>query len=431
MNSWEEIRLGEVFQIKHGWAFKGEYFSSEGDLIVVTPGNFFEQGGFRVRDGKEKFYLGKFPDEYLLKKNDVVIAMTEQGPGLLGSPGLVPSDNKFLHNQRIGLISDIKTDKIFNKFIYYLFFTNGVRNEIFGSATGTKVKHTAPKRIYQIKILLPLLSTQRKIASILSAYDDLIENNLKRIKLLEERVQRTYEEWFVKFRVNSEQLEVSKETGLPKGWILKDLNFVSEIISGYSFKSSDYINDGSYKIVTIKNVQDGFFVPEVTDTLLEIPAKVKEEQKLKTGDIILSLTGNVGRSCLVYGSNYLLNQRVAKISPNKNSNKGFIYTFLRNKVTITNLENLSNGVAQQNLSPINMGLMKLVLPTQHIMDEFGKVTNQIVELICNLNLINGLLKESRDILLPRIMSGVINLEQVKEETLAIAAEPRLHFSIKN
>ena len=89
---WEKVKIGELFQIKHGWAFKGEYFSNEGELIIVTPGNFYEGGGFRQVGGKEKFYTGDFPQEFLLKKNDVIIAMTEQGPGLLGSPALVPAD---------------------------------------------------------------------------------------------------------------------------------------------------------------------------------------------------------------------------------------------------------------------------------------------------------------------------------------------------
>lgn len=111
MKDWKEIKLGEICSIKHGWAFKGEFFTDKGERIVVTPGNFFEQGGFRLQIGKEKFYSADFPKEYLLKKDDLVIAMTEQGEGLLGSPALIPTDYKFLHNQRIGLFQDLVTCK--------------------------------------------------------------------------------------------------------------------------------------------------------------------------------------------------------------------------------------------------------------------------------------------------------------------------------
>ena len=152
---WEEVRLGDVLQIKHGWAFKGKYFSDNGKYILLSPGNFFEEGGFRLRENKEKFYLGEFPKDYLLKKDDLIIAMTEQGAGLLGSPALIPENERFLHNQRLGLFHTYNEKIIFKKYLYYLFFTKNIRGLIAGSATGTKVKHTAPKRIYDISIKLP------------------------------------------------------------------------------------------------------------------------------------------------------------------------------------------------------------------------------------------------------------------------------------
>ncbi len=102
--SWQEISLGEAVRVKHGFAFKGEFFSNQGALLVVTPGNFLESGGFRERLGKERFYTADFPEDYLLEKGDLIVAMTEQGEGLLGSAARVPSSEKYLHNQRIGLV---------------------------------------------------------------------------------------------------------------------------------------------------------------------------------------------------------------------------------------------------------------------------------------------------------------------------------------
>ena len=391
---WEKIKLGDLFQIKHGWAFKGEYFSNEGELIIVTPGNFFEKGGFRQLAGKEKFYLGEFPNEFLLKKNDVIIAMTEQGPGLLGSPAIVQSDEKYLHNQRIGLIHEIKIDRIDPMFIYRLFFTSGVRNEIFGSATGTKVKHTAPKRIYDIDVNLPPLLTQRKIASILSAYDDLIENNLKRIKLLEEAININYK--------NLISIEDKNFTNVK-------LNSFVDIISGFPFKSNYYNENGRHKIVTIKNVQDGFFVPVVTDRIDDIPDNMNKALFLTTGDIIMSLTGNVGRVCLVYGDDYVLNQRVVKLSAKEPIDQSFIYALVRDKQMLTILENLSNGTAQQNLSPIKMGELLIRYPSSNLQEDFNKKVSPMIEMICKLNLQNTKLREARDILLPRLMNGQIEV----------------------
>jgi hypothetical protein len=90
-----EIKLGDAIHIKHGFAFKGEYFVEEGEMIVLTPGNFYEKGGFRVRPGKDRAYSGDVPDDYILNEGDLIVAMTEQGPGLLGSSALVPESNRY------------------------------------------------------------------------------------------------------------------------------------------------------------------------------------------------------------------------------------------------------------------------------------------------------------------------------------------------
>lgn len=391
---WEKVNLGELFQLKHGWAFKGEYFSSEGELIIVTPGNFNERGGFRQVAGKEKFYTGDFPQDFLLKKDDVIIAMTEQGPGLLGSPALVPTDERYLHNQRIGLVNDIDNTRVDKDFIYRLFYTANVRNEIFSSATGTKVKHTAPKRIYNIEVEIPPLPTQRRIASILSAYDDLIENNLKRIKLLEEAININYKKL------------ISIED---KNFTNVKLNSFVDIISGFPFKSNCYNENGKHKIVTIKNVQDGFFVPVVTDRIEDVPDNMNKALFLSTGDVIMSLTGNVGRVCIVYGDDYVLNQRVAKLSTKELIDQAFIYALVRDKQMLTILENLSNGTAQQNLSPIKMGELLIRYPSSNLREDFDKKVSPMIEMICKLNIQNAKLREARDILLPKLMNGQIEV----------------------
>jgi len=162
---WEIKDLGEIFHIKHGFAFKSDYFSSSGKYVLLTPGNFYEEGGYRDRGDKQKYYTGVIPIEYLLKKNDLLVAMTEQAPGLLGSPILVPKSNRFLHNQRLGLI-ELKIKKVSRKFLFYLFNTKGIRGKIHSRATGTKVRHTSPTKIEQITIGFPPINLQDKFSDI-------------------------------------------------------------------------------------------------------------------------------------------------------------------------------------------------------------------------------------------------------------------------
>lgn len=410
MRGWNEIQLGELISIKHGWAFKGDYFAPEGEKIIVTPGNFIEEGGFRVREGKEKFYLGKFPNEYLLKQNDLVIAMTEQGPGLLGSPGIIPKSNKFLHNQRIGLIEIIQEDQIDKKFLYYLFFTGSVRNKIFGSATGTKVKHTAPKRIYNIEVNLPPITTQRHIAFILSAYDDLIENNLKRIKLLEELAQRTYEEWFVKFTINGEKLEVNNETGLPEGWERRNLLEVSDIRFGYPFKANQFNNKGlGTTIIRIRNIPSSI----TSDFTTEI---VDEKYLVKTGDLLVGMDGEFYINNWSGPKAYLV-QRSCNIQPKQEILKGYLSQAIVHPIKY--FEATISGATVAHLGKKHLETIDIIIPNN---EELFVVFNEWLNLKLNLSLKNRLLKESRDILLPRLMSGEISVEEAEVE-MSIAAEP--------
>ena len=102
--SWEVVTLASLFEIKHGYAFEGEFFVAQGRYVLLTPGHFFEEGGFRDQKDKTKYYVGEIPRSYLLAKGDLLVAMTEQKAGLLGSAIIVPESEKFLHNQRLGLI---------------------------------------------------------------------------------------------------------------------------------------------------------------------------------------------------------------------------------------------------------------------------------------------------------------------------------------
>ena len=170
------MKLGEILSVKHGWAFKGVYFAEDGEQSILTPGNFFEKGGFKPNNGKERYYTGTYPKEYLCHKGDLIVAMTQQAEGLLGSTALVPENNKYLHNQRIGLITC--DEKRLNKlFAYYLFMTKSVREQLERSSSGPKVKHTSPEKIYDVEVEIPDVISQQKIANLLWFIDEKIANN--------------------------------------------------------------------------------------------------------------------------------------------------------------------------------------------------------------------------------------------------------------
>lgn len=162
---WDDFKLGDLINIKHGFAFSSEFFTTTGEYVLLTPGNYHEEGGYRDRGEKQKYYVGVFPCDYLLKKGDLLIAMTEQAAGLLGSAIIIPESNKFLHNQRLGLVQ-FDSKKLNTQFLYFLFNFNSIRFLIHAKATGIKVRHTSPGRIQEISVGIPPISLQTQFARI-------------------------------------------------------------------------------------------------------------------------------------------------------------------------------------------------------------------------------------------------------------------------
>ncbi len=163
---WVEKPFSELCDINHGYAFEGEFFSNEGDYVLLTPGNFYEKGGYRDRGEKQKYYCGEIPRDYVLEKDDLLVAMTEQAAGLLGSPILVPESDKFLHNQRLGLVTKKPGVQWTNDFFFHVFNTQQVRKDIHASASGVKVRHTSPTKIGEVVVAFPTsVSEQSKIVS--------------------------------------------------------------------------------------------------------------------------------------------------------------------------------------------------------------------------------------------------------------------------
>lgn len=172
-SDWKLGPLGALCEIKHGFAFKGEFFTDSGEFVLLTPGNFFERGGYRDRGDKQKYYVGEVPPGYILSRGDMLVAMTEQAAGLLGSPLVVPESNKFLHNQRLGLVVPRPEKPWVTEFFFHVFNLARVRREIHKGGTGQKVRHTSPGRIAAVQVAYPeSLKAQRAIAEQLAAVSE-------------------------------------------------------------------------------------------------------------------------------------------------------------------------------------------------------------------------------------------------------------------
>ena len=289
------------------------------------------------------------------------------------------------------------------KFVKYSF--DILQRDCKNISQGTAQDNLSWKKLSTIKFPMPSLDIQNKIADILSTYDNLIENNQKQIKLLEEAAQRLYKEWFVDLRFPGHE-NVEIVDGIPLGWHEDTIDTKVNLLNGFAFKSNSLEETGLFKLVTIKNVQDGYFEGKNVKYLPKIPDKMPRHCHLNEGDILLSLTGNVGRVCIVEGNNFLLNQRVAKIS---SDTPAYTYCLFRSNDLFVKINNISNGAAQQNVSTIRIGQIKHWFPNDKLIMDFERLVSPILKRVVLMKKNIILLEEARDRLLPKLMSGEIEV----------------------
>jgi type I restriction enzyme S subunit len=421
---WEYRQLGELLKIKHGYAFKGKFFADSGPYIVLTPGNFVEGGGFKYKS-KEKYYLGDFPREYLLNRGDLLVAMTEQAEGLLGSTLFVPQDAYFLHNQRLGLINQLSASETDKGFLYYLFNTHGVRAQIRATAIGTKVRHTSPSRIYEVQVCLPPLPTQRRIAGILSAYDDLIENNTRRIALLEEMAQLLYREWFVHYRFpGHEGVEmVESELGMiPEGWEATNLGKYVSVDKGLSYKGK-YLTDDGIPMVNLKCISaGGGFQRQGTKPY---SGEYKPRHIVNPGDIVFANTdltqaGNViGSPAIVPNietksdliiSHHLYAVRIKKESP---VTPCFVYHVLLDYKFKSFAKGHASGTTVLGLRRDSVYQFRFAVPPDWLLEQFESAIAPIYQVTETYEQQNETLRRTRDLLLPRLVSGEVDVSELE------------------
>ena len=330
------------------------------------------------------------------QKGDILYSVV----GSFGIPVLIKENVKFTFQRHIAILRP-NPHIVEPAYMYYSMLSKAFFLQADAAAIGAAQRTISLSSLQNLTINLPDLPTQRRIASILSAYDDLIENNRRQIKLLEEAAQRLYREWFVELRFPGHE-GVKVVGGVPEGWMKGTVDNIVKLLSGYPFKSSEYVSSGKYRLITIKNVKDGEFSPDNVDYIDQLPDKVPSHCILTEGDILLSLTGNIGRVCIVNGYNYLLNQRVAKL---QTLHPAYAYCMFRSKEMLNKMTALSNGVAQQNLSPIRAEKIRILIPSSNLLSQFKNIVEPIISQIILLNNQITFACEARDRLLPELMDG--------------------------
>lgn len=274
-------------------------------------------------------------------------------------------------------------------------------------------KHFNLADAQELEIFIPNIENQRKIGRFVKLINDKISNADKINQELEDLIQKVFNKWFLQLNYpgfSQEETHYSAEIKkyIPNNWSVKTLDDIVEMISGYSFQSECYDETGKYKLYTIKNVQNGFINDEVDNKIKDLPGNMPSEVLLSEGDILMSLTGNVGRIGIVYEKNALLNQRVLKLKPK--ISYAFIYALFRTKYMYTQLDRIATGTSQKNLSPINMGKLNVLVPDKEILDKFDKMISPLVEMIVNNYKEIYDLKNLREKIFPMLIGEKIKIE---------------------
>jgi type I restriction enzyme S subunit len=399
MGEWKERILRELINIKHGYAFKGEFFSEiPNNNLLLTPGNFHIGGGFK--DDKFKYYSGNIPNEYILSEGDVIVTMTDlsKAGDTLGYSAKIPrSEKNFLHNQRLGLV-EIISEEVDKDFIYWLLRTKSYQKNIVNSCSGSTVKHTSPTKIRDYSFLLPPLEEQKAIASVLSCLDAKIENLRKQNNTLEQIAQTLFKHWFIDFEFPNTDGKPYKSSGgkmqssvlgdIPVGWQVGKLEDIVLLSTGKGLEKSALKDDGQYSVIGANGK-----IGKTDKFLIDYP---------------VIITGRVGTIGIINISikKVWISDNTIIFSPSKNYFY-YVYFWLKG----TNLKVLNRGSTQPLITQGDLKKLEIFIPSDRIINEFKKISTSLFnKKIKNEEQIQTL-KNTRDTLLPKLMSGELRVKE--------------------
>jgi type I restriction enzyme, S subunit len=395
MNKWEFKPLRELLQRKgyirgpFGSALIRSEMKQEGNPVYEQKNAIYNSREFRFFIDEEKFdELSRFQ----VRTNDLIISCS----GTVGKISIISEDDpKGIISQAL-LILRPDIEKITLKFLYY-FLSSDIGFRLITQVSHGSVQVNIAKRevVETIPIPVPPIDEQKAIAGVLSSLDDKIDLLRRQNETLEALAQTLFRQWFV------EQAQDDWEDGV--------INDIIELQPGFGFKSKSFIEAGKYRVITIKNVQDGLLDLSKTSFLDEIPKRMPNYCQLKYKDILLSLTGNVGRCCLVSDENLLLNQRIAKLRPRNLRDWAFTYFYFRQPQTKNLLIALARGTAQKNLSIQETINLDLKIPFANILRKFSEIASPLLEKIMANKKQISTLEDIRETLLPKLMSGKVRV----------------------
>lgn len=411
MTEWHQTTLGTTVDTLVGFAFKSADFSNDSGDIRLLRGVNIGQGSL---DWERCAYWP--PDavpnpKYWLQEGDVVLAMDRPWIGAgLKRARVRSSDLPALLVQRVTRLRG--TDAVRTSFVHHLIASETFSRYLQGIVTGATVPHISESQIRAFRFSLPSVQEQDQICGILDALDELIENNRRRIALLEQVAQAIYQEWFIHFRFpghGTVPLVDSPVGPIPEGWEVKPFAEVASFVNGFAFKPAHWGVLGR-PIIKIKQLKDGV----TWDTPRCPENEIDEKYWVQAGDLLFSWSADLG----VYrwsGEPGLLNQHLFVVTPTHRLPVSFLYHSLAN--AMSQFWDRAQGTTMRHIKRSALSQVSSVVPAQAVLEAFESAVEPAAQHVIRLRRCMDQLARIRDLVLPKLVTGQINVSEVDVDPL--------------
>ena len=399
----KEHRLGEIVDYYKGYAFNSSLYSTDGIMVVRVSD--FTIDSISCENAVYIEPSDKY-EKFRLHKNDILIqtvgSWANNPNSIVGKVVRVPEtcSDTYL-NQNIVKIFP-KDNSIDNDFLFY--YLKATRFSEYCVIRGQGAANQASitlDTIFRFPVKLPPLPTQQKIASILSAYDNLIQNYKKQIEALQTAASELYKEWFVRFRFPGYQT-TEFENGIPKGWKVEKLFDVAKIIYGYPFNSDEFCDDSTLNpVVRIRDILDNYTNTYTSETC-------DEKYWINPNEMLIGMDG-IFHMSLWTGKKALQNQRTVRVTSKvKNLSNYYLYFSLYPQIKA--LEQMIVGTTVAHLGDKHLKKITILIPEDKILKMSFERLEPMMNRIYSLQQQITNLTQQRDLLLPRLMSGKLEVE---------------------
>lgn len=380
---WEKVKLINCCNSLTDGDHQAPPKSSDGVPFVTISNIINNQFDFDNTMFVPYEYYENLDEKRKPRKNDILYSVV----GSYGIPVLIKNNSPFVFQRHIAILKP--KEEVNAKFLYYTMLSNEFYVKADNVALGAAQRTISLTALRNIEINVPDIEVQHKIANILSAYDDLIENNQKQIKLLEEAAQRLYKEWFVDLRFPGYE-DIPIINGMPEGWEEEEINKIFNIKYGKTLPTNKIKNSGKYPVYGANGIIGYYNQKNCNDYVVLITSRGNGSGEVsRTHDKEAFVTNN---SFIIMPVNDLI-----KLP--------FTYQLMK---TI-NFKRICTGSAQPQLTNKSINILKVVLPNDELVLKFCQYTEIYYEKIENLLSQNKRLIEARDRLLTKLMSGEIEV----------------------